>query len=98
MRRLYSYLPLTCPGRDVECDSECGSSGEARHGGGGQAHHQDQQQHRQGKIGVHHGAVALRVLEFLNFTTKLSESNDYSFALAYNTFLPCILRSEGKLA
>ena len=92
------FNSLTCPGRDVECDSECGSSGEARHGGGGQAHHQDQQQHRQGKIGVHHGAVALRVLEFLNFTTKLSESNHYSFALAYNTFHPCILRYEGKLS
>ena len=40
--------PLPCPGRDVECDSECGSSGDTRHGGGGQAHHQDQPQHRQG--------------------------------------------------
>ena len=51
------YIPLTCPGRDVECDSECGSSGEARHGGGGQAHHQDQQQHRQGS-GAGAGALA----------------------------------------
>ena len=42
------YFPLPCPGRDVECDSECGSSGDTRHGGGGQAHHQDQPQHRQG--------------------------------------------------
>ena len=54
------YIPLTCPGRDVECDSECGSSGDTRHGGGGQAHHQDQPQHRQGSgagAGGHRGAV-----------------------------------------
>lgn len=58
LKREVTRLLSLISGRDVECDSECGSSGDTRHGGGGQAHHQDQPQHRTGAEMIKSGSVS----------------------------------------